>query len=255
VSDAPPAAGGSSGEAPGPLIARGRAADVFDLGDGTVLRRYRSADRDVEYEARVMRHVAAEGIRVPAVVDAEGTDLVMERIDGPTMLEDLLQRRWMLLVHARRLARMQQRLAELSAPGWMLAPGSPPGERSVVLHLDLHPMNVILGPQGPVLIDWTNAAGGPAGFDAALSYVEISTYVPDAPPDAAGPDGTGAVGDAERLGQRVFASTFRRARGRRVVDAFLVAACDHRLADRGTTPAERIAVGALRKRALARRPR
>ena len=33
---------------PGPLIASGRAADVYDLGDGTVLRRYRTAHPDLE---------------------------------------------------------------------------------------------------------------------------------------------------------------------------------------------------------------
>ena len=52
---------------PGPLLASGRAADVFDLGDGTVLRRYRLDGFDCEYEARVMRHVADAGIRVPKV--------------------------------------------------------------------------------------------------------------------------------------------------------------------------------------------
>jgi len=216
---------------------------VFDLGDGTVLRRYRRGDHDVEYEARVMRYVAAEGIRVPEVVRAEGTDLVMERVDGPTMLDDLLQRWWMLPVYARRLARIQRRLAEVAAPEWMLAPDSRPDPGAVVLHLDLHPMNVLLGPRGPVLIDWTDAAGGPAGFDAASSYVEIATYAPRGPAE---------TGRAERVGQRAFSSAFRRARGRRLVDAFLLAACDHRLADSGTTPDERVAVAALRKRVAAR---
>ena len=31
-----------SGDTPGPLLASGRAADVFDIGDGKVLRRYRA---------------------------------------------------------------------------------------------------------------------------------------------------------------------------------------------------------------------
>jgi aminoglycoside phosphotransferase (APT) family kinase protein len=240
-----------SPDAPGPLLARGRAADVFDLGDGTVLRRYRESGRDVDYEARVMRFVAAQGIRVPEVVRAEGTDLVMERVDGPTMLDDLRQRRWMLLVHARRLARIQARLAEVAAPEWMLAPGTPVEPGAVVLHLDLHPMNVIQGPKGPVLIDWTDAAGGPPGFDAALSYVEIATFVPE--PSVA--DGVDRFDRFDRFAQRTFSSAFRRARGRRLVDAFLLAACDHRLADRGTSPDERVAVAALRKRTAARVPR
>lgn len=63
---------------PGPLIAHGRAADVFDLGDGRVLRRYRSVpvDRLVEREAAVMTHLAAHGYPVPRVHDAAGADLI-----------------------------------------------------------------------------------------------------------------------------------------------------------------------------------
>jgi aminoglycoside phosphotransferase (APT) family kinase protein len=231
---------------PGPLIASGRAADVFDLGDGTVLRRYRSAGFDLEYEARVMRHVAGAGIRVPAVVGVDGADLVMERIDGPTMLDDLRERQWMLLSHARRLARLQARLAEVGAPSWMLAPGAQPDGGSV-LHLDLHPLNVILAEDGPVIIDWTNAAGGPPGFDAALSYVEMAAFDVDQIEADAGPGPS-----IDQVGQKLFTSMFRRSRGRKMIDAYLLAACDHRLADRGTTPGERVAVAALRKRALAR---
>lgn len=237
----------SGDDAPGPLLASGRAADVYDLEDGTVLRRYRSEGSDCHYEARVMRLVADAGIRVPAVVDVDGRDLVMERIDGPTMLDDLRARQWRLVSHARRLARLQARLAGVAAPTWMLAPGTP-SEGSAVLHLDLHPMNVLLADDGPVIIDWTNAAGGPPGFDAALSFVEMSAFDVDELEADAGPGP-----DVSRIGQRIFTSMFRRARGSELIDAFLVAACDHRLADPGTTPGERVAVAELRKRALARR--
>ena len=50
-----------------------------------------------------------------------------------------------------------------------------------MLHLDLHPMNVILSPrQGVYVIDWTDAAAGPAGFDGAFGYVEMATVtLPD----------------------------------------------------------------------------
>jgi aminoglycoside phosphotransferase (APT) family kinase protein len=238
-----------SGDAPGPLIASGRASDVYDLGDGTVLRRSRLAGIDLEYEARVMRHVADVGVRVPAVVSVDGADLVMERIDGPTMLDDLRERRWKLFSHARRLARLQARLAAVAAPGWMLAPDTP-SEGSAVLHLDLHPMNVMLAADGPVIIDWTNAAGGPPGFDAAVSYVLMVAFDASEIEVDAGPGPS-----IDRFGQRMFTSTFRRTRGPRLVDAFLIAACDHRLADAGTTPGERVAVAELRKRAIARRDR
>ncbi len=224
---------------PGPLIASGRAADVYDLGDGTVLRRYRTVHPDLELEARIMRHVADHGYPVPAVHQVDGTDLIMDRIDGETMLDRLSAAPWKVLSYARMLARLQQRLARIDAPAWMLADTADLSHPQSVLHLDMHPMNVIMSPDGPIVIDWTNAGGGPPGFDAALTYVEVVTYATETP--------------VERIGQRVFAESFRRRRGRRVVDAYIGAACDHRLADPGTLPDERIAVAALRKKIAGRR--
>lgn len=222
---------------PGPLLASGRAADVFDVGDGRVLRRSRDEKHDVELEARVMTYVGGRRYPVPAVHSADGCDLVMDRIDGPTMLESLEAAPWKLVWHARVLARLQRRLARIAAPEWMLAKTADFDHPHSVLHLDLHPMNVIMSPKGPVVIDWTNAAGGPAGFDAAVSFVEISTFPTSSP----------------GIGQRVFAQSFRRFRGGRILDPFLAAACDHRLADRNLLPDERVAVAALRKTLAERR--
>ena len=70
-------------------LASGRDADVFALDDGRVLRRYR-AGGDVAAEAAVMAYVADLGFPAPAVHEARGTDLVLERLDGPTMLAALL---------------------------------------------------------------------------------------------------------------------------------------------------------------------
>ena len=46
------------------------------------------------------------------------------------------------------------------------------GDRLV--HLDLHPLNVILSDKGPVVIDWPNAARGDGNTDVALTWVLIS---------------------------------------------------------------------------------
>jgi aminoglycoside phosphotransferase (APT) family kinase protein len=47
-----------------------------------------------------------------------------------------------------------------------------PDER--LLHLDLHPANVLLTARGPVLIDWTNATDGPPDLDVALTAVILA---------------------------------------------------------------------------------
>jgi Ser/Thr protein kinase RdoA (MazF antagonist) len=43
-----------------------------------------------------------------------------------------------------------------------------------VLHLDLHPDNVLLGPGGPVLIDWRNTKEGPHDLDVAMSALILA---------------------------------------------------------------------------------
>ena len=216
---------------PGPLLASGRAADVFDLGDGTVLRRYREKHPDLEREVRIMAHVAERGYPVPAVHSHTDTDLVMDRIEGPTMMEALDAAPWKLVWFARVLARQQRALARIAAPDWLVGDDAPRRPQSV-LHLDLHPMNVIMSPKGPVVIDWTNADAGPGGFDAALTFVEISTFP--------------VSGSRDVVGQRVFAGAFRRFRGTSAIEPYLEAACNHRLADPGLLPEERVAVAKLR---------
>lgn len=149
------------------LLAKGRAADVYDLGDGTVLRRYREAGADTQHEAAIMRQVGHAGFPVPAVVRATGADLVLERVGDRTMLEDLGRRPWRLAWHAQLLARLMSRLHAIPVVG-----GS-------VLHGDLHPGNVLLGSRGPVVIDWTNARIGPAVEDVAMTWLLLATSVPD----------------------------------------------------------------------------
>lgn len=163
---------------PGPLIGSGRSADVYDIGAGRVLRRYRMR-ADVETEATVMRYLDQAGFPVPKVYDADGPDLVMERLDGRDMLVDLERRPWRARQHARLLAEMHNRLHQIPAP-----PGFPEpfGPGDTVLHLDLHPGNVMLTSRGPVVIDWSNRAVGPAGADVALAYLIMAcSEVDDVP--------------------------------------------------------------------------
>ncbi|MGH2668216.1 MAG: phosphotransferase [bacterium] len=152
------------------LIAAGRASEIFDLGDGRVVRRFR-AGGDPEREALVMRHARRHGYPVPRVLGVTPDALVLDRIDGPTMLDELRRRPWTLRRHASLLARLHERLHEIAAPPTLLAVS--PGDR--LLHLDLHPDNVILSPGGPFVIDWTNARRGDPALDVALSWVIVAT--------------------------------------------------------------------------------
>lgn len=160
-------------KAPGPLLAAGRDADIFEYGPGLVLRRSREG-RSLVGEARIMAHVGAQGYPVPAVeeVSDDGLDIVMERIGGDDMVATMSKHPWTIPRQGRVLADLHHRLHELTAPDWL--PDAPVGHGGRLLHLDLHPHDVILGPRGPVVIDWTSACRGDPDVDVASAWVLMS---------------------------------------------------------------------------------
>jgi aminoglycoside phosphotransferase (APT) family kinase protein len=154
----------------GPLLTVGTTADIYLLDDDRVLRRYRE-EHDLSREAAIMRHLAEHGFPVPVVHAAQGLDLVMERVHGPTQLQALTAGELSIPEGAQQLADLHTRLHAVP---------SPPGADGVIVHLALHPANVILSERhGPVLVDWTNARTGPADLDVAVTGVIIGEVAAD----------------------------------------------------------------------------
>jgi hypothetical protein len=151
-------------------FASGREADVYALGDGRVLRRYREHG-GCEHEAQAMRYVHELGYPVPVVFEASGPD------------------------HA--------------LPPW------PGADGPSVVHLDLHPENVLMTARGPVVIDWRNASGGEGDLDTAMTALILAEVAHwDHPLAAVARDGLAdflatAPGDPRRL----VAEVARRRRG------------------------------------------
>jgi aminoglycoside phosphotransferase (APT) family kinase protein len=157
--------------APGPLLASGRDADIFEYGPGLVLRRSRKG-RSMAREAQTMAYLHAQRYPVPAIeeVSEDGSQLVMERIEGRTMVEAIAAAPWSVRRQARTLAELHLQLHDL-APVDFLGPAPVGGHDGRLLHMDLHPLNVMVGPRGPVVIDWTNAALGDPLVDVGLAWV------------------------------------------------------------------------------------
>jgi Ser/Thr protein kinase RdoA (MazF antagonist) len=155
------------------LIARGRDADIFALDDQRVLRRYRDGGI-ADAEPRLMTFLAAAGYPVPAVYDVDGSDMVLERLSGPTLTEELARRPWRYRSLGRLLGGLHDRLHAIRAPEW-LPRRFPAASDDRVLHLDLHPTNVMLTPRGPVVIDWRNAAAGDPSADLAMTLVLVGS--------------------------------------------------------------------------------
>ncbi len=162
------------------VLASGRDGDIFEFAPGLVLRKTRDG-RSIAHEARTMRYAAEHGYPVPRIeeVRADGTEIIMERIEGPIMVDAMVRPPWKLGDHLRLLADLLDRLHEIPAPEWLPAMGAGGTDRGTVggnrlLHLDLHPQNVIVSPNGPVVVDWPNARGGDPMVDVAISYALIA---------------------------------------------------------------------------------
>ncbi|GAA2110790.1 phosphotransferase [Kitasatospora saccharophila] len=160
---------------PGELLGTGRTADVFALPDGRVLRRYRTG-ADARGEAELMAHLAAHGYPVPAAWPGERpTDLLMERLDGPTVARAVTTGTLAPGDAGRLLADLLRRLHAVPP-----RTAARPGDR--LLHLDLHPENVLLTARGPVVIDWATATEGDPGLDVAMSAVILAQALLGMPP-------------------------------------------------------------------------
>jgi aminoglycoside phosphotransferase (APT) family kinase protein len=205
---------------------------VFEHGRHEVLRRYRES-RDTAREVAAMEHARSHGYPVPAARALNDTDIVMERLEGPTMLADMMRSPWRMHRHATTLANLLDRLHSVPGPAWLPAPL---GEGDSLLHLDLHPDNVILTAAGPVVIDWPNAARGPGAADVAHTWLVLACSLPP----------RGAVERAGTLaGRRVFLMLFLRHYSRPELTAHLPAVGDYRLASRTLPAAEQNSIRRL----------
>lgn len=209
----------------GAKIAEGRDSEIFEHGPGRVLRVARDG-RSLEAEAELMQYVRFHGYPCPQAYDAGTGYLVMDRLDGPTMLAALGRPPFPLRRSGHLLAALHERLHRIPAPpGIRVAPL--PGDRLV--HRDLHPMNVMMTPDGPMVIDWANASAGDPAFDVADTWV---LFACGAPP----------MKGVDRLvvpiGRRVILRAFL---GRVDADAArraIPAAVEHRLTDRNLSSEE-----------------
>jgi len=213
----------------GPIIASGRDCFIFESTPGKVIRRARDG-RSLEWEASIMRHARRNGFPAPEIYDAEGPDILMERIDGVSMSEDMAKDPSLVDPHARLLASLHHQLGAVRAPGWLPAAQGALGQS--LLHLDLHPLNVLITADGPKVIDWANAARGQAHADVANTWLSMATVPVD---NDLFPEATRAQ----------FLDVFLEEVDREAAIPHLVAAAKRRCADRYTLDEERARIEQL----------
>jgi Ser/Thr protein kinase RdoA (MazF antagonist) len=186
----------------GPLLARGRTADLHAWESGWVLKLYHEwfGPEEIQFEARIAQAVHASGLPVPApgaILRVGGRNgLLYERVDGVEMWRLLARRPWQAGRFARRMAALHaemhsrpfgselpaQRLRlvrkieaarslsqALRARALAILETLPDGDR--LCHGDFHPGNILVGNQGEVIIDWIDANRGSPLADVARTAI------------------------------------------------------------------------------------
>jgi aminoglycoside phosphotransferase (APT) family kinase protein len=175
-----------------------------------------------------MRHVRDQGYPVPQVFDAGEGWLVMERLVGTDMLAGMRRTPRGVAAAGRLLADLHRRLGAISAPEWLPSGPGPAGDR--MIHLDLHPLNVMTTSDGPRVIDWANARRGDPAVDVANTWsLLVCGEVPGGRVDRA----VAAIGRGLLL--RTFLASLERAAAHRVMPALV----EWRMQDRNHTDVER----------------
>ncbi len=193
-------------------MGEGKVAEVFEYGEGRVLKLYRAGqpESDARREFAVLDAVEAAGIAAPRAFDLVQVDgrwgVVMSTVEGRPFAEPMLADpvgagpyfaamvRLQLGIHAasgQALAPLKVRLARKIAATDLSDPVKyrlrdklsrlPAGDR--VLHGDFHPYNILGSLDGAVVVDWLDATQGPPAADVCRSWLllqAVSREIADA---------------------------------------------------------------------------
>jgi aminoglycoside phosphotransferase (APT) family kinase protein len=193
------------------LIARGGQADIYAYGDRKVLRvgrREQDTDR-IRYEYSVYSCLTGSGVAVPTVyelVQAGGMPaIVMDRIAGVSMMDQIKSNPFSAKAKARELADLHLQIGKVAAPR-QITDAKAKAEFCIgksenidghdkerilevmktlpdgtsLCHGDFHPGNILHHDGKNYVIDWSAASRGDFHADVAHSYL-LMRVVPKVP--------------------------------------------------------------------------
>jgi Ser/Thr protein kinase RdoA (MazF antagonist) len=227
----------------GEKIGEGAAADVHEWAPGQVVKLYkpRSSRRLAWHEVQMTHNAFVAGAPAPELLGVVTRDgrlgMVLSRLDGPTLLQQLRAGAVTSVQAGSILAELCMTIHRIPAPpdaislyAWMDAwlrsasgrlpqhladgvrasidrlsasdgPGNSlgPGElgHGGLCHGDLHPANVIMTVDGPRLIDWSGSIRAPAAYDLAISQTLLSEIGPEIADDPERPRALNAAVQSE----------------------------------------------------------
>jgi len=190
------------------VLARGKHAEVLAWGEHHVLKLFRpghgrSAIAEELRQAQLAHALGIPTARAEKIIEHQGrAGIVFERLQGPTLFHLALTRAKPVEQLAALLSEIGSAIHRCAVAGIPAiearlaariarAQGVPDRARHAALealhrvpggktlcHGDLHPMNVIVTERGPCVLDWVDAAQGPAAADAARTLLLLELARP-----------------------------------------------------------------------------
>ncbi len=183
-------------------FAIGRTAEIYAYGDDKVLKLFYPATPLpwIEKEAYTGPYIQKMQLPVPRVFEQVKLNgrmgIIYEKIEGPSLLNELAKKPWRATRYARLLASLHARVHEVPAPPnietqreWArggipetvklpidlkvsvlrLLDSMPDGNQ--LCHGDFHPGNIMMTQGGPIIIDWMTASKGSGSGDVARTAI------------------------------------------------------------------------------------
>ncbi len=185
-------------------INEGYCAELFETGDGRLLKLYRRgwSKAQVLCEYENTKAMGAAGVPVPAVYgfyEKEGrAGFLMEKLSGSTMLQIIQKTPHKAISLAKRMAALHYEMHCVIPDGWQLPPQKAVYAKAIqgcrcldanekaglmqrldalqtkdarICHGDFHAMNILLPGDGVGIIDWAFATLGDPCADVAGTYM------------------------------------------------------------------------------------
>lgn len=185
----------------------GRTAEIYAWGDGRILKLLRPGFHPglIKQEELITTAIYQAGIAAPkiyGVIEVKGRPgIIYERIDGPSLIEMMERHPLRLREYAKMLAKLHANIHKIKYPN--PPEGSPMQKKILALqirealvlpeidrltvlslldrlpdgdtlcHNDFHPLNVLMGPGGPVIIDWESTSLGNPCADVVRTYLTV----------------------------------------------------------------------------------
>lgn len=198
----------------GQLLGVGNTANVYEWGKSEVIKIFHdphAAIHEAAKEAQKAELINKCKVRAPkfsGMIEYEGKPcLIYEKVEGPTMFSSIQQTTRSVSCCARLMAQLHFELHqieidirpnvktelskcinnthEISKPekAFVLNILEKLPEGHVICHYDFHPGNIILSPNGPMIIDWLNMLVGHHTADVTRTFMLIhSAAIPPSAP-------------------------------------------------------------------------